>query len=372
MRACMSNPQLNYGEHMKLEAATRLKAHRSQDWYSKLTAEEKEVYRQKFPGTRFHDKTRILHPDTLTAALIEAGFVSRINALPNLGGKAKQALVQEFKEQVHHVSSNLGITKSAVITAFKEPKMSNLLEATGYSFATLWGAVHMAHKVAEQGALHVIAQLAEHHALHKVAHKGAHKAKKVDELVEKYPVLKKLTGPALAGMLIYGYTLTEPHKLGDWDLGNVKKALAGEFGIHDFLQTSEALYLGVHVATGKALSLSAIAQSASTLALGLACTTIINSDNPRLQKLAGHVKGVASKFKPQKSVLIDLAESKGFGGKDVLKTLEKDKPATQDKPQDKPKGESKYAAPDWWTAMSEEAQSQYLKLHPHSGYQKGA
>lgn len=44
---------------MKIEAHRRLQASRSQDWYSKLTAEEREAYRLKFPGTKFHQNVKL-------------------------------------------------------------------------------------------------------------------------------------------------------------------------------------------------------------------------------------------------------------------------------------------------------------------------
>ncbi len=41
----------------------KLKARRSQDWYSKLTAEEREAYKLKFPGTKFETKPCLSVPD---------------------------------------------------------------------------------------------------------------------------------------------------------------------------------------------------------------------------------------------------------------------------------------------------------------------
>ena len=48
---------------MKLEAASRLKASRSQDWYSRMTAEQRAEYLKKYPGTKFHDKTTLAVPE---------------------------------------------------------------------------------------------------------------------------------------------------------------------------------------------------------------------------------------------------------------------------------------------------------------------
>lgn len=331
---------------------------------------------------------RILAPSPLQAALVEAGLLDHIKKLPGIGAAAKKGLVTELKAQVNEVADNLKINKQSVIKAFKEPKVSNMLEACGYSFATMYGAIHLGHKVAEQGALHVMAHFAEHTAAHKLAHKGAHKAKAIDDFIGKYPIMKKVTGPALAGLMLYGYTLTEPHKLGDWDLSNVKKALTGDFGVHEFLGTPEALSLGMHVATGKALSLSALAENVSTLAMGLTCTAISQSSNPKLQALSEHISAASKKFFSKKTPLLDIENSKSFTGTDALKSKVKFDPAgdkddaegkasADDKGPSKSKADSddkakpkKAAEPDWWKDLSDGAQSKYLKKHPDSDYEK--
>lgn len=59
---------------VKLEAKLRLKATlvhpdadkragRNADWFNKLSAEEREAYKTKFPGTKFGDKTRLVAPE---------------------------------------------------------------------------------------------------------------------------------------------------------------------------------------------------------------------------------------------------------------------------------------------------------------------
>ena len=48
---------------MRIEAASRLRAARSQDWYSRMTPEQRTAYLKKYPGTKFHDKTTLAVPD---------------------------------------------------------------------------------------------------------------------------------------------------------------------------------------------------------------------------------------------------------------------------------------------------------------------
>ena len=46
-----------------MSKGTNLKARRTQDWYSKLTAEEREAYKLKFPGTKFETRPCLSVPD---------------------------------------------------------------------------------------------------------------------------------------------------------------------------------------------------------------------------------------------------------------------------------------------------------------------
>ena len=299
-----------------------------------------------------------------------AGWFDKVKGVPE---KAKEGLKHELKHQVTHIADNFGTSKSAVILAWQEPKPMNILKACGYSLATMYGAFHMAHKVAEEGALHVIAHLAEHNVGHKAGHAAGHKLQKTQELIKKYPVLRKLTGPALAGMMLYGYTLTEPHALGDWNMANVKKAFDGSFGVADFMATPEAVSLGVHVASGKVLSLRALAENVGTLCLGLCATAVMNSDHPKLKKLVGNVNTALAALTAKRSPLHDIEASKNFTGtKETMgidvadvgpSSQSKDGVTKKQKDVDKKK---KAGGGDWWDSMSKAAKKDYLQKHPQS------
>lgn len=349
---------------MKIEASNRLKAHRSQDWYSRMTPEQRAAYLSKYPGTKFHHKTTLAVPASYQ---VNAGLLDKIRSL-KIADKAKQALVKEMKHQVDELSHNMKCSKGAIVKAFKEPKMANILEATGYSFTTVYKAFKAGHAVAHEGALHVIAEFAQEEATHKGLHHASEKAKRIDALLEKYPVMKKVSGPALAGLMLYGYAISEPSGLDEFDLSKVKLALKGEFGVSDFLNTNEATNLGTHVATGKVLSLTTLAENASSLALGLTYTVLKESGHPKLQAVASKLNYVSELFRPKKSVLADLESSKGFKGGAVVQQLAQDRKGDPIK-EDQPKENSD---PGWWNALSEEAQSTYLEEHPNSKYHKKA
>lgn len=305
---------------------------------------------------------------------INSGIFENIEKLKNLGKAAKDKLKTEMKEQIEHVSKNLKITKDAVVEAYKEPRMSNILHATGYSMATLYGAFVQANHAAHDGVLTVLTHIGAHEGLHKVAHKVGHheNVKKVDAVLEKYPVVKKLSGPAIAGLLLYGYCLAPTNKLQDWDLSNVSKALKGDFSAKDLITSSECVSLTASVASGHAFNIATIVDSVGTLTVALACNAIIHSKNPKLAELGKKIQATFDQFRSKKSPMEDIQQSKDFKGTKesmgidpVAKPVEKENKEQQPEKKAEPK-----TGGDWFHRMSKEKQQDYLKKHPNSVFHK--
>jgi 8-oxo-dGTP pyrophosphatase MutT (NUDIX family) len=302
---------------------------------------------------------------------LDAGVFPNIDRLRGIGTAAREGIQKELTHKAHEVSSNLKISKTAVVKAFQEPRMMNVLEACGYSFATLFGAFSAASALAHHGVMHTLAHVAEHEALHKVGHKMGHheKVKSADRVLAKYPTLKKLAGPALAGVMLYGYVTGPTSKsLDGWDLTNVKKALTGEFTVGDLLHSPEMVSVAASLASGKAFSLTAMAESASALAIGLTCNAIIHSENPKLRAFGSSLKDSVERFRSKGgSPLADIASSPEFKPDSTTdKPSDKPKEAPKETPSDKaPKAKN----PSWFDAMSDERQADYLKQHPASIYQ---
>lgn len=317
---------------------------------------------------------------TLATYEINSGLFQNIEKLKNLGVGAKNEIVKEAKHKIHEVSTNLKLSKESVIKAFEEPRMMNVLEACGYSFATLYGAMSGAANVASHGVMHTLIHVAEHEGLHMMGHKAAHhqRTKKVDAVLSKYPSLKKLAGPALAGVLLYGYMhCPTPKSLEAWDMSDIKRAFSGDFTVGELLTSGNMVSLTASLATGNVMSLSKIAANSTDMVLALTCNAIIHSSNPKLKAIGEKLKGSIDKFKAKGNALDDIASSKGFKpSEDTPKTgkpAEDGKPAGGDGAEKKqsPAKEApeKKGNPSWFDAMSEDRQKQYLEDHPNSIYQ---
>lgn len=308
---------------------------------------------------------------------VEAGIFDNIQKMKDIGQAAKDKLKNGLKEQIDHVSKNLKITREAVLHAYQEPRMSNILQAVGYSTATLYGVFVQANHAAHDGALTVLTHIVGHEALHKIAHKAGHQenVKKIDSVLEKYPVIKKLSGPAIAGLLLYGYCLSPTNKLADWDLSNVTKALKGEYTARDLVTSSEAVSLTASVASGHAFSLTTIVESAGTLTVALAANAIIHSSNPKLAAIGKSIQSSFDRFRAKKSPIEDIQESKDFKGtREEMGIDPKAKPAApEEKVEDKSKSapdHQKKTGGDWFHKLSQEKQKEYLEKHPNSVFHK--
>ena len=298
----------------------------------------------------------------LHSALQTAGFTDFIDKAVGLTTKAKDIAKHALTEHVEEVAKGLKLTKEQVQLAFKEPKPQNLLKACGYSIATMHGAFDAAHRLADHGVMAALVHIAGHQTMHKLGHKAKDKAKDADGVLKKYPALKLLTGPAIAGLMLYGYTTAPTPALGDWDLSKVAKAFKGGVSVEEFVQSSEAHALGTHLATGHGMSLAALAGSSVNLCIGLAATAINNSDNPKLKELASSIKDRVSKLLPSKKASDQAISPTEKEDKNTEKEVEKD----EKPPESKETLTNKKTNPSWWQRKSSDSKDNYLKEHPDS------
>lgn len=323
---------------------------------------------------------------------VHAGVMELIDKAKELSIKAKDKAKHEFMEHIDGVAKELKLTRDQVKLAFDEPKPLNILKACGYSFATLHGAFQAAHNVASHGVISALIHIAGHKTMHKIGHHIKDKAKDADAVIEKYPALKALTGPAIAGFMLYGYTTAQTSSLKDWDLANIGKALKGEISVAEFVQSSEAHALGTHIATGHGFTLASLAGSSVNLAVGLVATAIHHSDNPKMREWGNSIKEHVERLLPTKKLAVQEApekpepapkekvEEKPAEVPVVDKPKEK-KPETKAPPKEKPKKPDpavppakphdksksiKKSNPGWWDRMSDGSKEQYLKRHPES------
>jgi hypothetical protein len=150
-----------------------------------------------------------------------------------------------------------------------------LMKALGFSFAKLIASVHAFTALIQDGLLSVFKRLYKTGAMQKVASGAA----KIDDFLEDYPVLTRVTGIAVAGILFWIWLNMTfiGHMDYDFDFSNIAKALAGNFSLAQLFASPEGLMLGTLFATGTLLSAPWLGQVAYNLVLALIYTSIKNA-----------------------------------------------------------------------------------------------
>jgi hypothetical protein len=96
------------------------------------------------------------------------------------------------------ISKELNIGISEVIKAFKDRNVFNILKSFGFAFKKILKCVNIFTTLIKQGILGIFDEIVKTKTFQKIK-SGAIK---VDELLNRYPLLKRLTGIAMAGLLL--------------------------------------------------------------------------------------------------------------------------------------------------------------------------
>ena len=158
----------------------------------------------------------------------------------------------KMKKHVNGIAKDLNLSKEHVITAFKQPSVYETVKHFGFSIKSMAKATQKTISTLNVSLQSTFEEMHKTKTLQKLK-SGAIK---VDEFLDRNPKLKKITGPAVGGFMIYQWlhmTFSgDVHD--DYDLSNLPKALKGEYGMKDLLGTPSGLkgmsQLAIGVATG--------------------------------------------------------------------------------------------------------------------------
>lgn len=168
-----------------------------------------------------------------------------------LSGKLA-SLYHKAKEDFEQIRRMTGMAISSIVLAFKQPTIFGVWRAFKYSFAAIFSAVFEFAELIRHGLFDVIEDISNTGGFKKLE-QGA---LKVDELIQQYPILAKLTGVVLAGMMLYMWlnmTFIGNFKY-DMNLQQIGKALAGSYTFGQFITTKEGKSMLVLFGTGSLVS----------------------------------------------------------------------------------------------------------------------
>jgi hypothetical protein len=198
----------------------------------------------------------LMFNDTLTEVYfnnhLNENILGSIRKMNLARGLAK--VFNELKYNIQKIAKDFKMNLGQMIQSFKNREVYDMLKAFGFNFKLIFRAIGAFTNALRGGLLEVFREMARTKTFQKIR-RGAIK---VDEVLEKYPILKRLTGIVVAGLLLYIWlNMTFIGDLDyDFNFSDTIAALQGSFSIADIFTSPEGLMLVTLFGTGFAFGLS--------------------------------------------------------------------------------------------------------------------
>jgi len=159
---------------------------------------------------------------------------------------------KNIKKYVVEIASKLGVSVLNIINALKQKEVFSFLKSFGFNFQKILDYIKQGYNALKGGIDKIFIEIEKTGVIQKLK-SGA---LKVDDFLNKYPMLKKLAGPALVGILIYMWI--NMSFIGDFsddfDISNILNAISGNFTISDLFLSPSGLKFLTLFSTGGLLS----------------------------------------------------------------------------------------------------------------------
>ncbi len=257
-------------------------------------------------GGRYNTLSSTYRPDwERSCGLVTSTFQSRLIALasspePTLAEYRQALRAVAFKQETAGIASDLlikikgwfaslkglvDLPAKDLVAALSTSKVYKFLKTIQFNLSAILRGLNEAMSLLHKGLSRVFQQLADSGVVTKLR-SGA---MKIDELLKQYPLLSRVTGIVIAGLLFYMWlnmSFTGRFE-SDFDLTSVAQALRGNFSLADFFTgpglLDEFLFI-LGASTG--LSFPWLASSLGCVILALLYTGFIHlKDNPKLTAL---------------------------------------------------------------------------------------
>ena len=175
--------------------------------------------------------------------------------LAKAGTTAKDAILRIFgpiKGELIQISEKFKINLSDIIKALKQRTIFGFFKAIGFKIRLLINMMTELAKLVRNGLVRVFTEIHRNKYIQKIR-SGA---MKIDEILDKYPLLKRISGIAIAGILFYIWL--NMSFIGDLEydmnISSITGALVGSFSLADLFVSPEGLLMVSLFATGGIIS----------------------------------------------------------------------------------------------------------------------
>jgi len=194
--------------------------------------------------------------DTLTEntfdKYLEEGVFDYIKKMRITGGLV--SVFRDLRLGLEKVSRDFKLGLPDIITAIKQKDVFGVLKAFGFNIRLMFRAIFEFTKAVRGGILEVFRSMHQQ----KIFQALKRGTMKVDQVIQKYPKLAKVSGIAVAGLLLFMWVnMTFIGDLDyDFNFSSMTDALKGNFSLADLFMSPEGLMLMTLFGTGAVFGLS--------------------------------------------------------------------------------------------------------------------
>lgn len=216
-------------------------------------------------------------------------------------------ILDKLMDNFKSIADDLKVSYDTIKDVFKKPEFFKVLKAFGFSIKRMAAAAMKAVKSLNIILLDVFEQMHENGDFNILVSGG----KKADYFLNKYPRLKRVTGPMVAGFLIYQWqnmSFSGDFE-NDFNVSNIANAMSGRFSIEDVFASPNGLKALAQLGTGLALGISFPwgAILPATIYLAFLYTGANRVRDPALQN---RVKQAMVKYQPRKKKIPNVVIKK--------------------------------------------------------------
>lgn len=192
------------------------------------------------------------------------------NFLRNLKDKGMEFLLKVFKpikDTLLKIAGDFKVGISEVVSAFRERSIFNFLKAVRFNIGVLLRSIGEVGKLVRQGLMKVFEEISKSGVIQQLR-KGT---LKIDQFLDQYPLLKRIGGIAVAGLLLYIWlSMTFIGDLDyDFNWGDIIGALSGSFTITDLFLSPSGLMMITLFLTGGLISVPWLGSSSYNILVAL-------------------------------------------------------------------------------------------------------
>jgi len=221
-----------------------------------------------------------------------------LDSLSGLTGKVGK-FISTAKKTMGELVDSTKLETRDIIKAFKNREIFSVLKKVGFSIKKLLMMLKAGQKALNGGLNKIFKEIHNHKILQKI-HSGV---MTVDEFINKYPILNKIGGIAVAGILLWiwlNMSFTGASLDFDIDQSSLLDALAGNYSLADLFTSPTGLKTIAFLAVGLS-GISVIAYfpvTAYNLTMSIIYTGLKKSnfkDQSTMHKIKHHIFKIAEK-----------------------------------------------------------------------------